>query len=255
MTYQFCIKSAYRSNYDTTTANLFTVSSGTQTLRGKWLVTSAQVPVSAYTIDTPNNIINFHDTANRVVTIPPGYYTVTSLATAIQTAMNTAGGSTYTVTVDNASLKITVAGSTNFYFTFGANLPPNYYNNPSFALANILGLGINNTTPAAQITGTNPINLNYNQNLNITIQGTSYRNVDCSSSNPGGFMTGNKNYSFEIPIGGIQEGTIYQYIPNNQLQVIEFVNGVQVFNVTVVGDDDQPYNFNGANLTITMSKL
>ena len=59
------------------------------------------IPFSGYLINETNNALYFQETTQEIfqVFIPIGNYTPTELAAAMQTAMNTIGTSTYTVTV------------------------------------------------------------------------------------------------------------------------------------------------------------
>ena len=64
---------------------------------------SAEIPNSEYIINSDNNLLHFEETGGTdiISTIPVGNYTLTTLATAIQTQMNNDGGSTYTVTTND----------------------------------------------------------------------------------------------------------------------------------------------------------
>lgn len=68
---------------------------------------SAEIPNTEYIINNDNNSLHFEETngATLIATIPVGNYTITTLATAIQTQMNATGNSTYTV-VENDFLRI-----------------------------------------------------------------------------------------------------------------------------------------------------
>lgn len=75
-------------------------------------VTSATVPYSWYNVDSTNN--NFYLTEipspSQLVTILPGNYTGTTLALALQSALNLASPNlkTYTVSYDSTTLKFTI---------------------------------------------------------------------------------------------------------------------------------------------------
>jgi hypothetical protein len=63
---------------------------------------SANIPKSQYLITSTNNTIYFKDNGSAELTasIPIGNYTTTTLATALETAMNTVATNTFTVSVD-----------------------------------------------------------------------------------------------------------------------------------------------------------
>lgn len=92
------------------TAKEITIDSTNNTLSGiKDAINSAAAGVTAsivkesssFVIDASNNVIVFNDgTADRTATIAEGTYTYSGLATAIQTALNSAPGTTNTFTVE-----------------------------------------------------------------------------------------------------------------------------------------------------------
>lgn len=65
-------------------------------------------------VDSTNNEINFNEGAGGLTaTVATGQYTLTALASAIKTALDSAGGLTYTVSV-NSENKITISTTANF---------------------------------------------------------------------------------------------------------------------------------------------
>ena len=71
---------------------------------------SCVLPNTIYNIYENNNLIHFEETNGVVLTaeIPPGDYDLTTLPVAIKTALETVGNSTYTVTIDATTSKITI---------------------------------------------------------------------------------------------------------------------------------------------------
>jgi len=68
-----------------------------------------------YTITSSNSILNFNEGAGELsATITIGSYTPTDFATAIQTALNAAGGLTYTATFNRSTRVITIAAGSSF---------------------------------------------------------------------------------------------------------------------------------------------
>jgi hypothetical protein len=78
-------------------------------------IESVSIPYSYYLITTANQSINWNDSvpAAQTCNIPVGNYSGTTLATAIQTAMNAVVAG-YTVTYDPANYKLTWTHAANF---------------------------------------------------------------------------------------------------------------------------------------------
>jgi hypothetical protein len=76
-------------------------------------------------IDSTNNTLQFSETDTsstiRVVTIPTGDYTLSTLLTAIGAGMTTAGTVTYTATVSSLTNLITISSSKAFKILTGSN--------------------------------------------------------------------------------------------------------------------------------------
>jgi hypothetical protein len=63
-------------------------------------------------VDSTNNLIDFNEGSGELTaTIAIGNYTLTDFAAAVESAMNTAGTFTYTVTVNRTNRKLTIATS------------------------------------------------------------------------------------------------------------------------------------------------
>ena len=101
------------------TAKEISVTSSNNTLTGiKDAINAAGAGVTAavvkenskFVISSSNNTIIFNDGTNKTATITAGTYTGSELATAIQTALNTAG-SGFTVSHDSAATKFSITNS------------------------------------------------------------------------------------------------------------------------------------------------
>jgi len=115
---------------------------------------NACIPYTWNNIETGDNDLSFENAASApfTVQVPEGNYTGTTLASAVQTAMNGAGaGDTYTVSFDNTTYKMT-------FTTTGASMLLDFVTSPDLAV--ILGFVAGNTYgPAASITSPNVVNI------------------------------------------------------------------------------------------------
>jgi len=137
---------------------------------------SAEIPHSGYIINTSNNEIHFIETNTQTstntyytATIPQGDYTESELATTIGTQMTTAGQSTYTVSIDTNSRKISVAsnltgGDNIFSLIFRGNTEKyedtTRYLYKTRSIGNILGFTRTDLSGSASYTGQNQYNIN-----------------------------------------------------------------------------------------------
>lgn len=115
-----------------------------------------QVPFTWYQITTLNNAIRFNDGTQRDVTIPIGVYTPTTIAAAIQSAMNSSPSAlTFAITYDNIAKKLTIvetSGPTVYLLQF--NIPN--------SLGIVAGYGFVDFSAASSYTATNILNLSHN---------------------------------------------------------------------------------------------
>ena len=120
-------------------------------------VISATIPFSYYVINTTNNTFLLTEASPPgtglpiTITIPPGNYTATSLAAALETALdNSAGVGDYTVTFDPVTLKFTISVTPAFVFTltFGTPLTDPGTTNPRLWLGFVAG---DNTSSAGGV--------------------------------------------------------------------------------------------------------
>lgn len=138
-------------------------------------VLEVQIPFSYYVFNHLNNtfILNESDGGgNRIVTIPPGNYSSSTILTTLAAALNAASANshTYTVTYDNATQKLTItsnAGGTNtFTFTFGNDIQDPGWTNPRIWLGFSGGSVTSSTSQSltapfvVQLTGPNYVYVN-----------------------------------------------------------------------------------------------
>lgn len=107
----------------------------------------ASIPYTWSNVTTSNNKFSLTDGGGTfAIVIPPGNYTGTTLATAVNAAITAAGPlETYTVTYSTTTLKFTVSATGNFQLNFtGAD-----------SAGNLLGFGNVITPLGAAVTSTN----------------------------------------------------------------------------------------------------
>ncbi len=166
------------------TASEITINSTNNTLSGiASAITGANAGVTAsvikessnFVIDATNNTIVFNDgTANRTATITAGNYTGAALATAIQSALNTAPGSTNTFAVDYSTtslnkftIKNTAGPAVNILWASSTATPQQF------------GFAPGTSNPAigagAALTGTDTVDGTYKLTLTSNSTGTANR--------------------------------------------------------------------------------
>lgn len=170
---------------------------------------SANIPANMLVVNSSNNMLVFREqfTGVFVVTVPVGNYSPLTLATAVQTAMNSAGGSTYTVTYSSATNKFTISATPN-NFRFGVDLytpvrtgtvGPGLLINMGWALPEA------SYSLAASQTGENQVYLNNPLGLFISMDNLDSANQ--TSNNPS-----QPSWNFYIPYG------VPSYSLNNYLE-------------------------------------
>jgi hypothetical protein len=195
-------------------------------LKGKYRLEKVRITYSMYNINSINNLIYLTDTGGaHIITIPPGYYTPSTLATAIATAMTNGGSQAYTCVINSGSNTLTITAAGNFSFTFKTNT--------ATSLANVMGFGNVNTSSATSQTGTYPVNVDTYDSFNILI-GSSQPIRDVN----GGIST------FNIPINAIPQQVIF-YEPQVNYQYASFQNSTS--NIKVVVNDSSGNQIGGAN--------
>jgi len=176
-------------------SSLFTVILD-NSLFGRYQLKQIQIPNTAYNVfavngsSAGNNIIYFSDSGGaHTYTVPPGYYTNTTLLSTLQSGMNGAVGSigTYVVTQGANNNLVTISAGANFTLTFGTNTVN--------SISAVIGFtNVNTSGSASTYTGTYPLNLRTIQNLFIVVTNSSgqiYKNV---------FGANQKQYTFIVPV-------------------------------------------------------
>jgi len=126
-------------------------------------ISKVMVPNTWYVIMSGiNDKIYFTETTNWTATLTEGYYTTTTLATEIQTQMNSAytTDNNFSCSFSTTTYKYTISHSaTNFSLTFGTNT--------TASSAKTLGFEASDTSSTTSHEADNIVNLNYSGKLLI----------------------------------------------------------------------------------------
>lgn len=175
-----------KSNVSDTPSN-FRLALGTQDLVKKVALTRASIP-PLWNVTQYNNIIIFNEGGSDLtVTITPGYYTESTLATAIAAAMTAAGG-TYTCTYSAVTYKFTIAetaGPTAFVLKWSSN-------KKTQKLGSMLGFGISDTASTTSQTGSQGGSLRINNLFFVDRELGVYNRADTTS----------RGFTFRLPLTG-----------------------------------------------------
>ena len=214
-------------------------------------ITSAEIPLSYYNvrssgIDANNTFIFSEDggITTTTATITAGYYTATTIITALTTAINTASPNhyTYTITYNTTTGLITISSTGNFkimYVSTGVNgwLTVNW----------LLGFNqISNSSTTSQVAQTCPF-FDYYQYLYFKIGLNFKGNYD---------ETGSKNNIIKIPITSPQGSIQYYFdVSDNRFDILG--NGasdiIAFFTVQLLDSDSYFVNLNGRQVSLTIT--
>lgn len=194
----FKLHSAFRTSYSTSSSDFFLKLP--LTISGNWSLQSAIIPNSSYNVNITNNVIYWYDTESRNAQIVTGFYTSSTISSAVQTCLNSVGPGDYTVTYSAISGKLTITkGASTFYqeFTFTDNTS-----------AKLLGFTNLDGSAATSQVSAHPINLAPVLSFNITINNET--NIIQGSNSSCSFVVNNT----------IDSGDIVFYEPKTTYQEI-----------------------------------
>lgn len=205
----------------------------------KFTLASASIPNTTYNVSSSNNTLYWTDstTATFTTTISPGSYSATTLASAIQTAMNSVS-SGYMASYSSTTYLLTVANSgLTFYFSFGTNT--------TNSLAYVMGFATNGTLAASQ-TGQNVVNLAGAQFYYLVID-----QIPCQCRGANAVDYG----SFVVINEVAPDGSINYFNENQNYNTYEIGGGINlnVLHVQLKTWNNQLINLNGADWSFTMS--
>lgn len=192
---------------------------------------SFSCPLTMYNVNSSNNMIYFNDSTNKSVAIPPSNYNIITFCDIIKTTMESVSSLTFTVTFSETTLKINVAASGFFYFTFGTN---------KLNAANYIMGYLPIDTPASdQLFAPNSINLSIPLYFLIKIDSFS---TNTKSSNP------YDNSTFTVFTKG-NNSDVLTWNTNEfyQQTLICHDDNIQTINVTLTDYGNKLLDLNNAN--------
>lgn len=197
------------------------------------------IPLSWYPINSFNNILNFNDGTERVITITPGVYSISTLITEIQNQMNASPSAlVFTVSFNDITKKLTIAetgGPTNFTLNLNVNN----------SIHEIIGFDKTNQSGSASYTGQGSPDVNQNNNV-INVYSREINRYDrnlISSDKKGQFM---KESNSQTIWGGLIDlepfqSVVLDYNPGAGLQNLDF---------RLTDTNDNPIDFTFGNVLI-----
>lgn len=180
---------------------------------------SCEIPLVQFTVNSTNDIIPFTDTSGTYHgTIAYGYYDTTTIAAAIQNAMNASGTTvTYSISYSSTTNQITIS-PTNVSFSL------NFASSPGYNSNYIMGFPpVNISATGTTLTSTSVIDLSLPRVLLIDLGPTVSKKVQTSA------LTSSS--TFIVPISQINQGvslfTENQYF-DEQNQIISLGSQLNV---------------------------
>lgn len=180
------------------------------------------IPLTYYNINSTNNWIDFHDgTSSLSAQVTAGNYTMATLVTAVQAAMNSVS-SNFVVSYSALSYFVSIthtASTVNLLFASGTH--------KTTSMAQILGYTATDTGAALTQTGTKAAGLWYPLAFYISISQVGNQNY-----------TSNKTpYTFRIPIGA-DTGNIFTFSSGGYYeQECRLLSQQSLFNVNILLTD------------------
>ena len=213
-------------------------------------ITSAEIPLSYYNVrssgvDANNTFIFTEDNGvtTTTATITAGYYTSTTIITALQTAMNAVSpnSNTYTITFNNITGQFKISSTANFKILYANNV------NAWLSINWLLGFNqISTTNISSQTAQTCPF-LDYYQYLYFRI-GLNFRgNYD---------ETGAKAPIIKIPITSPQGSIQYYFdVSDNRFDILSqgASDIISFFTVQLLDSDNYFVNLNGRQVSLTIT--
>ena len=219
-------------------------------------VIEVQIPYSWYSINSTNNTFGLTVTGHSLVTVTltPGNYTSTTLATELKTKMDAVapGGHSFTVTYSSSTQKftITISGGGTFTLTFGS-----YVNSPAM----FLGFAPSETYPsvaansvvspnAALVSGPNYLYVNSRRYGQVS-------NLYLPQGAIGGGVEGPQMAKIPINVGS--GGVIYWQDPDPQkwFDIGTVVNLERIDFYLTLGNTDSIIQLNGLSFSLKLGLL
>ncbi len=223
----------------------FILSNSSVVWRGEYKLVEALIPITMLTINSNNNVVQFNEGGAALTAIvPPGYYTTSSMITAVATAMTAAStvANTYTATLNSLTNTLTLAAANNFFMQNAL-----VSNSAAVQMALMLGFpaGVN-TTPGISQTGTSRASVNRLLAFNILID-------QCENTPPYGLQNGLGNtFTMSIPLTVKTNNIQYNRCQDSSTQIIRFHNPTSYLHIRAVDDLMNPINLQGEDWFVTL---
>lgn len=233
------------------TSSNFTINSANNIrLNGRKRIKLKHVSIynTFYNINNNNNKIDFTENAtNKTTTLTNGYYTATSLATHIGTAMTTTSGgfAVFTASYSTTTRKMAISSTQNFrlLFSSGTSTSSSPYRELGFTDTN--GINAVDTAVSTSATGNNHVNLGLPLTIYITINNWNGSNIKDTS----GTFT-----SFAIPINA-SSGEIINFNGDEIQQIIDIpptVNIVSQLRITLSSINNRALDLNNSEWNMVL---
>lgn len=139
------LNSANRENFETTNAGNCRLVLSSTIPAGKYAVVGGKIDNMVYTVTNNTRTLIFVDSSatTRTITLTEGFYTGSTLVSALKTAMDAATVAvpqTFTVALDSSTQKITITSAGNFSITYAGS-----------TIAPIIGLKANKSTATSAV--------------------------------------------------------------------------------------------------------
>jgi hypothetical protein len=205
-------------------------------LQGIYQMFNIIFPNSMYNVDSTNSTIYFNDgTANRTCNLPEGFYSTSDITAAIKTAMEGVSTTTFTVTLDSATQKLSIAGSTPFSLTFGTHT--------TNSIASTIGYKNVDTNTASSHVADYIIDLSYPRMLLFTINGR--KNV---------VTTKGIDATMAVAINANSTEFITEYVVKDFAMQVQLDNDTTLA-VSVADEYGDTLDLNGANWQMILKRV
>jgi hypothetical protein len=223
----------------------FILSNNAVVWKGEYKLVDALIPITMLNINSSNNVVQFNEGGGPLTaTIAPGYYTNSSLITAVATAMTTAStvANTYTATLNSLTNTLTIAAANNFFMQNAL-----VSRSAAVQMAAMLGFpaGVNTASAISQ-TGTSSVSVNRLLAFNILID-------QCENTPPYGLQNGQGNtFTMSIPLIANTNSIEYHRCQDSSTQIVRFQNPTTYLHVRAVDDAMNTINLQGADWFVTL---
>lgn len=244
---------SYRFSFDHPYDNIVSIS-----------LLSAEVPKSQYNVNSSNNKIYFQETNAQVsggtfleATIPVGDYTLATLKTALESAMNGVGTATYTldITTNAAQSKVALSSTLggvdlfNLLFNGGTenfgNKTRSVYRDSS--IGPVLGFNRTDKTESGSYTGDARVNLN--GDAYVLMKFTDFPYMDAGINSDGA-----QNAFAKIPLDTHTDNV--KYHKEGDYEIVRTLEQLHTrldhLDISFVNYDGSLYDFNGLEHSITL---